>query len=57
MTEAPDNLKETFNLRLPWRYKQRLEREADRRGLSLHALLMEAIEAWYPAKQQHRAEQ
>jgi len=47
----PSTIPVTFNLRLPWRYKQQLQAEADKQGMSLHAIIIDALERRYrPAK-------
>lgn len=46
----PPNLPVQYQLRLPWNYKRQLEAEAERRGVSLQALIMDAIERRHPPK-------
>ena len=52
MTEEhpPQDIPVTFNLRLPWVYKRQLEKEAAKLRVSLHSLVLDAIERRYPPK-------
>lgn len=48
MSTPPENLTVPFNLRLPWKYKRQLRKIADQNKVSMHALIMDALERRYP---------